>query len=231
MLNSVKTKIILPILMMIGFSLCGVAHASGGNDFFGYRWNDSDPYLLGFVKNNRKDLVRQAEFAYNNGLQYREYIERTAQKYNLPKEMYALAAVESSFNAKAISSAKAKGMWQFMKDTGNDMGLTIENGVDERHDWRKSTDAAMRYIKLLAEDNFKGNYELAVLSYNAGVGKVKKAIAKHQTADVWVLIQDKDLFRTESREYLLRFIAYINYFRYLDKSKGIDPNVTYASNS
>lgn len=210
--------------------MSGIAHA-GNNDFFTYRWNDSDPYLLGFVKENRTSLVRQAEFSYNNGLEFREYIEKTALKYNLPKEMYALAAVESSFNAKAISSAKAKGMWQFMKSTGNDMGLNIVNGVDERHDWKKSTDAAMRYIKILAEDNFKGNYELAVLSYNAGVGKVKKAIAKHQTADVWILIQDKELFRTESREYLLRFIAYINYFRYLDKTNGIDPNVAYAVNN
>jgi Soluble lytic murein transglycosylase and related regulatory proteins (some contain LysM/invasin domains) len=228
MINTIKLKILTPIILMIGVCLSGISNAQTAN--FQYQWNDSDPYLINYVKNNRTKLISSAEFAYNNGFQYREFIEKKAIEYNIPKEIYALAAVESSFNPKAVSSAKAKGMWQFMKGTGLDMGLKVHAENDERHDWKKSTEAAMKYIKLLADDNFQGNYELAVLSYNAGVGKVKRAIIKHQTADVWVLIQDKDLFRTESREYLLRFIAYINYFRYLDKTNGIDPNTAYVMN-
>jgi len=229
MIKTIKSKFLSPIILLIGFSLSGFAHAQP-NTSFGYKWNDSDPYLLSYVKNNREKLVSQAKFAYDSGFQYREFIEKKASEYSIPREIYALAAVESSFNPKAVSQANAKGMWQFMKGTGSDMGLDVYAKIDERHDWKKSTEAAMKYIKLLADDNFQGNYELAVLSYNAGVGKVKRAIVKHQTADVWVLIQDKDLFRTESREYLLRFIAYINYFRYLDKTNGIDPNTAYVMN-
>lgn len=131
MIKKINLKFLSPILLLIGFSFSSFANAS---DFFGYKWNDSDPYLLSFVKGNRADLVRQAEFSYNNGLQYREFIEQRAAKYKIPREIYALAAVESSFNPKAVSHANAKGMWQFMKGTGSDMGLNVGGTYDERHD-------------------------------------------------------------------------------------------------
>ena len=139
-----------------------------------------------------------------------------AKKEGVPKELFALAGVESGFNPNAVSNAGATGMWQFMKDTASDMGLR-GSGRDNRKNWEKSTVAAIKYIKYLAEEHFYGDYELAVLAYNAGVGKVKKAILKNQSADVWVLIKDKKTFKKESREYLPKFIAYANYYKYLDQ--------------
>lgn len=183
---------------------------------FDFEWTDNDPALLGYVTDNKESIVKWATLAYENGKPYREYIETIAEQNGVPKEMFVLAAVESSYKTHAVSHAGAKGMWQFMKGTAGDLGLR-GGDYDNRTNWEKSTVAAIQYIKYLAEENFYGDYELAVLAYNAGVGRVKKAILKNQSADVWVLINDKESFKQESREYLPKFIAYANYFKYLDQ--------------
>ncbi len=185
---------------------------------FEYEWSDNDPSLMGYVKDNRDDIIRHATSAYVNGKPYRNYIEKMAELHNVPRELYVLAAVESAYNTNAVSHAGATGMWQFMKGAAGDFGLRGGN-FDNRKNWEKSTVAAMQYIKYLAEEHFYGDYELAVLAYNAGVGKVKKAILKNQSADVWVIIKDKSSFQKESREYLPKFIAYANYFKYLDQQE------------
>lgn len=197
-------------LTTITIFVCNTATA------FEYEWTDNDPFLLDYVKNNREDIVRWATTSYGKGQKYRDYIETMAEKEGVPKELFALAGVESSFNPNAISQAGATGMWQFMKGTANDVGLR-GNGKDSRKNWEKSTVAAIKYIKYLAEEHFYGDYELAVLAYNAGVGRVKKAILKNQSADVWVLIKDTKSFQKESRDYLPKFIAYANYYKYLDQ--------------
>lgn len=185
---------------------------------FEYEWSDNDDSLLTYVKENKEDIVKYATLAYTQGKPYRDYIEAMAEKHGVPKELYVLAAVESSYRTNAVSKAGATGMWQFMKGAAGDFGLR-GGGFDNRKDWEKSTVAAMQYIKYLADEQFYGDYELAVLAYNAGVGTVKKAILKNQSADVWVIIKDKRSFQKESRDYLPKFIAYANYFKYLDQSK------------
>lgn len=185
---------------------------------FEYEWSDNDDSLLTYVKENKEDIVKYATIAYTQGKPYRDYIEAMAEKHGVPKELYVLAAVESSYRTNAVSKAGATGMWQFMKGAAGDFGLR-GGGFDNRKDWEKSTVAAMQYIKYLADEQFYGDYELAVLAYNAGVGTVKKAILKNQSADVWVIIKDKKSFQKESRDYLPKFIAYANYFKYLDQSK------------
>lgn len=192
--------------------------ASNNTYAFEYEWSDNDPVLLDYVKKNKDDIVRISTMTYNKGQKYRKYIETMAEKEGVPKELFALAAIESGYNPTAVSHAGATGMWQFMKGTANDMGLRT-SGKDSRNNWEKSTVAAIKYIKYLAEDHFYGDYELAVLAYNAGLGRVKKGILKNQSADVWVIIKDTKTFRQESREYLPKFIAYANYYKYLDQKK------------
>lgn len=182
---------------------------------FEYEWADSNEELLTYVKNHKEFIVQDASVSYVKGKPYREYIEAVAVQYGVPKELYVLAAIESAYEPNATSGAGAKGMWQFMKGASKDMGL-MNHIDDNRTNWEKSTVAAMKYIKYLAEEHFNGDYELAILAYNAGLGTVKNAIYKNQTADVWVLLKDKKSFRKESRDYLPKFIAYINYFKYLD---------------
>lgn len=190
---------------------------SQANDFFDYKWNQNDPLIYEFIDNNRDKIKVLGKSFYMRSTEYRNYIEEQAKEYGVPKEIFVLAAIESAYRTKVVSSGNAVGMWQFLKETSIDMGLTVNSKVDERENWKKSTVAAVKYIKYLADEHFMGNYELAILSYNAGLGRVKRAIYANQTADVWELIKDKKTFPKESREYLPKFIVYAHYFSYLDK--------------
>lgn len=182
-----------------------------------YKWNSNDDVVLDYINRSDQHIFKFAEIAYESGKPYRSYITSKAREFNLPDEIFALAGVESSYIINARSKAGAIGMWQFMPPTAREFGL-INRGGDNRKDWKKSTDTAMAYIKHLRDDHFMGDLELTILAYNAGLGKVKRAIEKHQTTDVWVLVKDETIFRRESIEYLPKFIAYFNFYQILDDS-------------
>lgn len=201
---------------ILGTLLFIITSTSQAKEFFEYNWNQQDPAIYKYISQHRDQVIRIGTSTYERSLQYRDFIEQQAKIYGVPKEIFVLAAIESSYNPKARSSANAVGMWQFLKGTSQDMGLTVNKDIDERQDWKKATIAAVKYIKYLADEHFMGNYELAVLAYNAGFGKVKEAIYKNQTADVWVLLKDEKTLAQESREYLPKFIVYAHYFSYLD---------------
>lgn len=183
-----------------------------------YEWTDYNPIIESYVINNKDNILKHANSAYKKSLNYRNHIKEVSNKYYVPEEVYVVAAIESSFNPNAISHAGAVGMWQFMEGTSKDMGLKINNRVDERKNWKKSTEAGVKYLKHLAEEHFDGDYELAILAYNAGLGRVKRAIKKHNTTNVWVLIQDEKTFAKESREYLPKFLTFVQYFKHLESN-------------
>ena len=107
---------------------------------------------------------------------YFPLFEKYLAKYGLPDELKYLAIIESGLNPKAVSRARAVGLWQFMSATGRHYGLQHDWYIDDRMDPEKSTDAACRYLRDLY-GMFK-NWELALASYNAGPGNVKKAIRR-----------------------------------------------------
>ena len=74
----------------------------------------------------------------------------------------------------------------------------------------------MKYLKWMSEKHFDGNYELAILAYNAGIGKVKRAMIKYDSNDPWYLIQKND-FKQESKDFLPKFITYMNYYFYVEQ--------------
>ena len=122
----------------------------------------------------------------------------------LPEDLVYLAMIESGFNMRAYSPAKAKGPWQFIHATGARYGLRVGFWVDERCDLEKSTVAAARYLKELF-DRF-GCWYLAAAGYNAGEYRIEKAIEKHDTRDFWKLRRYKTMPR-ETQRYVPQLIA------------------------
>ena len=124
----------------------------------------------------------------------------------LPEDLVYLAMIESGYNERAYSRAKAVGIWQFIKSTGRSYGLVINNYVDERRDPVKSTQAAVSYLSELY--NEFDSWYLAVAAYNAGEGKIRRAIKKYKTTDFWEIAQGRYL-KLETKRYVPKLIAAI----------------------
>jgi len=133
-------------------------------------------------------------------------IQEQFQELGLPGDLAYLAMIESGYNERAYSRARAVGVWQFIKSTGNNYGLEINTYVDERRDPVKSTQAAASYLGDLY--NEFGSWYLAVAAYNAGEGKIRRAIKKYKTTDFWEIAQGNFL-QLETKRYVPKLIAAI----------------------
>lgn len=107
---------------------------------------------------------------------YFPLFEEMLDKYNMPQELKYLAVVESALNPTAVSRAGARGLWQFMYNTGKMYGLRANSLVDDRSDPYKATDAACRHLRDLYE--IYNDWSLALAAYNSGAGNVNKAIRR-----------------------------------------------------
>lgn len=132
------------------------------------------------------------------------YIRPILKQNGLPEDLVYLAMIESGFNNHARSWAKAVGPWQFIPGTGKRYGLSINWWVDERRDTRKSTLSAAQYLKELYE--MFQSWELAAAAYNAGEGKIARAIRRYGTNDFWSIARQRFL-RPETRDYVPKIIA------------------------
>ena len=134
---------------------------------------------------------------------YFPMFENTLARYNMPQELKYLSVVESGLNPKAISRAKAAGLWQFMRVTGKEFGLNVDTYIDDRMHIEKSTDAACRYLKQL--HSIFGDWHLALAAYNTGPGNVRRAIKKSGGVyDFWTIYR---FLPKETRSYVPQFVA------------------------
>lgn len=123
----------------------------------------------------------------------------------LPEDLSYIAFIESGLNPTARSRANAVGMWQFIRGTALKYGLRVDWWIDERMDPEKATYAASRYFKNLY-DQF-GSWYLAAAGYNAGEGKIMRAVKKHNTDDFWMLASKRRPLRRETKEYVPKYLA------------------------
>ncbi len=135
---------------------------------------------------------------------YRPMIEKELADAGLPKDLLYLAMIESGYNQRACSSAKAVGLWQFMQPTGEQYDLTVDRYVDERRDPVKSTRAAVSYLSELYQEF--NDWHLAVAAYNGGPGTIRNGLKMHNVDNFWDLA-GKEYLALETKRYVPKLIA------------------------
>lgn len=126
-------------------------------------------------------------------------IEPILAKYNVPDDFKYLAVIESSLT-NAVSSAGARGVWQFMPQTAKEKGLEVSETVDERYHLVKSTEAACRYL-IAAKEKF-GSWTMAAASYNGGINGLQAQIDFQGVNNYYDL-----LLNEETSRYVFRILA------------------------
>lgn len=172
-------------------------------------------YVEKFSDNRRAYLLR----TYAKSKSFFPKAHVILKKYNVPKEFAVLMALESAFNANAVSSAGAVGYWQIMDEVAKEYGLTFIAGqkkgvvlpktkkpvIDDRKNFTRSTQIAGKYLQNRMR-NLNNDWLLVAASYNWGVGNVWKAMERcgKTNPTFWDI---KNYVPAETKAYVMNFIA------------------------
>ena len=130
---------------------------------------------------------------------YFPILEPLLKKYNLPEDFKYLAVAESGLQNNR-SPAGASGFWHFMRRTGKEYGLEVNDNVDERYHIEKATKVAAEYLHR-AKKRF-GSWTLAAAAYNAGSGRISQRLREQKVNDYYDL-----LLNEETSRYVFRILA------------------------
>ncbi len=133
---------------------------------------------------------------------YFPIFEKHLREAGLPTDLKYLPIIESALKPEARSPVGAGGLWQFMPSTGKMYGLKINSYVDERSDPNKASKAAAKFLGDLYRQY--GDWALCLAAYNAGPGRVNKAIKKGRSRNFWKI---QKYLPKETRSYVPGFIA------------------------
>lgn len=158
-------------------------------------------YIKRFAAEDMRDWVQTT---IERGRIFASYIESRLQEEGLPDALLYLPVVESGFNPDAVSPSGAAGLWQFMMNSIGPYDMRVDEWVDERKDFWKSTDASLH--KLHYNKTVLGDWLLAIAAYNCGLGRMKRAIEDAGTSDFWALSRRGYLPR-ETVNYVPKFLA------------------------
>jgi len=170
--------------------------------------------------------------SYKRSGKYRSFIVPALREAGLPVELSWLPLIESGFKVvKALSRARALGLWQFIPSTGYKFGLKRDKYIDERMDPVKATRAAISYLKELHQ--IFGDWTTVLAAYNCGEGKVLRVI---RTQNINYLDNFWDLYErlpVETARYVPRFMATLHIVKNLEKyglgSIPVDPPLEYET--
>jgi membrane-bound lytic murein transglycosylase D len=143
--------------------------------------------------------------SYRRSGQYRPMIVQMLREAGLPEELSWLPLVESGFKTRALSSARALGMWQFISSTGSRYGLERSHWIDERMDPEQSTRAAIHYLTDL--HGLFGDWMLALASYNCGEHRVMRLIRRQENSHLDRFWDVFGALPSETARYVPRYLA------------------------
>ncbi len=177
---------------------------------------ESKTYIKNYSKKERGYIIHM----FSKGKKYFPQAKTIFDKYNVPHEFQVLPALESNFNANAVSPVGAVGYWQFMGELAREYGLKIGGKYDERKNFVKSTTAAAKFFRDQL-DYFNGDILLTVAAYNCGQGRVRSAIKKSgvKNPDYWDI---KEFLPKETKRFVMNFVSLnviqANYDKFLNKN-------------
>ena len=162
--------------------------------------------VLSFVELFTGRLRGYLQEGLSRGARFLPMIQDVFRAEGLPLDLAYVPLVESAFKPDALSRAKAKGMWQFMRGTALENGLKHDWYIDERAEPEKATRAAAKYLKTLYSTF--GDWHLALASYNGGPGRVQGAIKRSGgVKDFWRLSASRRYLPRETRDYVPLILA------------------------
>ena len=157
--------------------------------------------------------------SYRRSGRYRQPMIEALKKAGLPVELSWLPLIESGFIVKALSRARALGLWQFIPSTGYKFGLKRNFHIDERLDPEKATRAAIAYLNEL--HRIFGDWTTVLAAYNCGEGRVLRVIRRQKVNyldNFWDLYQR---LPRETARYVPRYLATLHIVSNLEKY-GLD---------
>ncbi len=171
-----------------------------------------EKHIYSFTKTSTRSII---ERSLANSSKYKEVIENELTRQGMPLAFFYLAMHESTLDSAIVSRSGARGIWQFMPQTARDYGLRVpENWEamsadrDQRTDPRLSTQAGVKYVKTLCAEF--GDVALAMAAYNAGEGRIRKALRSIDdpinNRDFWYIYRLGTL-ADETNEYVPKIIA------------------------
>lgn len=152
--------------------------------------------LEGFLTYGRESFARWLR---RSG-KYVPALKTYFKEQGLPEDLVYLALIESGFNPRNRSSKEAVGLFQFIRDTAEMVGLKETYWIDERRHPEKAAEAAVQHLRSLYK-TFQ-DWDLALAAYNAGAGRVKQAIKSQGKKDYWELA-----LPPETEAYVPKFYA------------------------
>jgi len=179
----------------------------------GYRMQTKE-YIKAFSKKKREYII----YIFEKGQKFFPKAINILDKHDLPLELQMIPALESQFNANAVSPAGAVGYYQFMSELAGEYGLHAGGKYDDRKNFTKSSIAAAKFFKDQL-DYFNNDLLLSVASYNCGPGRVRLAIKKSGKANAtfWDI---KSFLPFETRKFVMDFVAFnviaANYDKFLN---------------
>jgi membrane-bound lytic murein transglycosylase D len=174
----------------------------------GFRIPKMDPAL---TRMHERWFVENAEFRgamFDRSKMYLYYIVEEIEKRKMPMEIALLPAIESAYKPYAYSRARASGLWQFIPSTGKLYGLKSTSWYDGRRDVIASTRAALDYLQKLHNDF--GDWHLALAGYNAGEGRVGRAIESNRQRGLPTDFVHLRQLKQETRHYVPKLMAMAN---------------------
>lgn len=150
------------------------------------------------------DLKNDIQTSLIRSARYKKIIDKALDDEKLPKGLAYLPVIESAYMPTLTSRAGAHGIWQFMPDTAREYGLRVDWWVDERADPERSTRAAAAYLRDLHRQF--DDWPLVLAAYNAGPGRVRRALEDTGATTFWELLEQSALPK-ETRGYVPTFFA------------------------